>query len=64
MDRALNKIVHECGDGWIKNEGNQEEEAKNTNNTQGTKEETCVVLYIIQSVQYQRYFEYLVKGQF
>ena len=49
---ALNKIVHERGDGWIKNEGNQEQEAEHTNNTQGTKEETCVVLYIVQSVQH------------
>ena len=49
---ALNKIMHERGDGWIKNEGNQEQEAEHTNNTQGTKEETCVVLYIVQSVQH------------
>ena len=49
MDRLVYKLMHKCGDSRVKDERDEEEEPKDTDNTQGAQEHGSVVLDTVQA---------------
>ena len=49
MHRLVYKLMHKCGDSRVKDERDEEEEPKDTDNTQGAQEHGSVVLDTVQA---------------